>query len=625
MSPNRRRGAQVLAYLVVTAVACLAAHAAAMRWAVQSLQGSNTGRMEAYLASLRSEMRRYEYLPTVVSLDEDVQRLLARPDDEALRAAVNRRLETVNRLAGASAVYVMDPDGRTLSASNWNEADSFVDRNYGFRPYFQDAIRGEPGRFYGIGTVSRLPGYYFAHGVRQGSSVAGVVTVKVDLESLDDAWGQGNEKILVVDGNGVVFLSSEAGWKFRTVGELSQDTVARLTETRQYWQAGFLTPLGLRERRPFDDNADLVHYDGGVQGTGNAADFLLQSRGVEGTPWRLLMMTPLATAQASARTAVVVTAMCSGLFALLALYLRQRRRIAEQARASRRALQRANDELESKVQARTEALSESNLQLQTEVAERQRAEQSLKETMAELIHTAKMAALGQMSAGITHELNQPLAALRTLSANTVAFFERGNVDQAKANLGVIAQLADKMGRITSQLKKFAHKSAPQMQPVLLDTAITDVLFLLGQGKRTQGVVIERTTDVPGLRALCDGGRLEQVLLNLLTNALDAVEGRIEPRITVVVRAEGDAALVEVHDSGGGLSPHVRGRLFEPFVTTKPQGLGLGLGLAISSTIVKELGGQLVAGDSELLGGAVFTVRLQAAGVENPSSRLELHA
>lgn len=598
----------------VLALAVWASYEVALRVGIRSLRVATSHRLDLYTANLQAEMDRFEYLPPIIGLNEHVLALLEKPGDAANQARVNQHLQTVNTLAGASAIYVMNHQGLTLAASNWNQPASFVNMNFAYRPYFQDAAKGKPGRFYGVGTVSREAGYYFACAISgsQGT-VLGVAAVKVNLERLDHAWRSGGEKIAVADSNGVVFLSSEPNWKYRTIRSLSSETLGRLAETRQYTEAGLLSPLGLKEQRVMDDGTAIVQVMAEPiehLPARSAVDYLVQGMRVPGTEWRLLMFSELKPARDSARLSAALAGLTVVLGAMLVLYFQQRRRFFRQTVAARSALEQANNELERKVTQRTEALQEANQELESEVLERKRAEETLRATLQDLVHTSRMAVLGQMSASITHELNQPLAALRTLSGNAIVFLERGQQGEAASNLKMIAQLTDHMGKLTSQLKKFARKSSTDLQPVHVAAVLADALFLLGQSTRIREVNIEQDLS-PDLQALGDANRLEQVLLNLLTNALDAVAGEVQPHIVVTGRLEGDWVRLEVHDNGGGIPEAVKLRLFEPFFSTKEPGLGLGLGLAISSDIVRQFGGSLSADASALLGGAVFTVLIRA--------------
>jgi len=581
------------------------------RSGIRSLQRGTLHHLEIYASSLRSELSRYEYLPQVISLSPAVLNLLNNPQDPHLRLEANVHLETVNSHAQASAIYVMDATGLTLASSNWNQSGSFVDVNFSYRPYFQDAMRGHVGRFYGIGTVSREPGYYFSFGVMAGAQKLGVVAVKVNLDQLDEAWSRTTDKMLAIDGNGVIFLASDPGWRFGALRPLSSETLRKLAQTRQYTEAGNLQPIDMREHKPMSGGTATVVQLRPYTSSSFGPDHLLNSRKVDGTDWKLIMLSDMRPVHALARTSALATVFALVFLTLLAMYMQQRRRIVHQRLSAREALQAAYAELEHKVHLRTEALSQANRHLHTEISERRRAEEALKNTLDDLVQTGKMAVLGQMSAGITHELNQPLAALRTLSANAVVFLTQGQTSQVDLNLRTICQLTDRMGEITAQLKKFARRSGAVLQPVALAGVIADALFLLGQRIREEKIELEQHVE-ENLLALCEGNRLEQVLVNLLANAFDATadSGARPRRVRLVARhLQGGGVALEVHDNGTGISHDVMAHLFEPFFTTKEQGLGLGLGLAISAGIVRDFGGHIRAAQSDL-GGAAFTINLR---------------
>jgi len=281
---------------------------------------------------------------------------------------------------------------------------------------------------------------------------------------------------------------------------------------------------------------------------------------------------------------------------------------------SRRLLEAAYDELERRVEARTADLMAINEQLEAEVAERTRAESELRATQDELVQASKLAALGQMAAGITHELNQPLAALRTFSDNTRVLLERGQLDAATGNLSAIADLTERMGKITGQLKLFAGKARQRRNAVRVRAALDHVLQLMAPRLGPVALTIKGLDgDGADLSVWADELKLEQVLLNLVGNALDAIaaEGRTDGQIDVTVAASDETVRIAVRDNGAGIAAEALPRLFEPFYTTKEIGQGLGLGLAISSSIVREFGGQLTAANVDG-GGAEFVVTLRRA-------------
>jgi len=605
------------ACLFAAALAVALAYAWGERTGIRAMRQGVEHRLDIYAGGLQSELTRYDYLPGILSLNKDVIALLQDPGNPEWLARVNHYLETVNLKAGSSEIYVMNMEGLTLAASNWNRPPSFVGRNFSYRPYFIDAAKGLPGRFYGIGTVSQSPGYYFSYGIYHGGRMLGVAALKVDLDKLDDAWLRADEKVLVVDENGVIFLTSVPGWKFKTLEPLSARTLEKLAVTRQYHRAGSLEPLGMTEVGRSPDGTTIVQFTseagrGGEGGNFLLPSYLVQSRPIPGTQWRLMALSNIAPIHARARNTAIAVALATGFLAILGLYLQQRRRAIAQSLAASAALQRAHDELERKVAARTQALSNANRHLHTEIAERRRAEEELKSTMDELVQAGKMAALGQMAASITHELNQPLAALRTLADNAAVLLQRGRQADAEENLTMIGQLTARMGKITGQLKKFARKSPALLKPTSIAVAISDACFLLEQRLRQERVTLKVSVPEEAC-AYCDGNRLEQVLVNLLGNAIDAMAHSDERRLDVTVQTD-EWVSITVNDSGPGIPDEVMQRLFEPFFTTKEQGVGLGLGLAISAGIVRDFGGSLRAYNRPE-GGAAFVLQLRPARME----------
>jgi two-component system C4-dicarboxylate transport sensor histidine kinase DctB len=214
-----------------------------------------------------------------------------------------------------------------------------------------------------------------------------------------------------------------------------------------------------------------------------------------------------------------------------------------------------------------------------------------------------------MATGITHELSQPLGAIRTLSANAGEFMRRGDLATAEKNLGIVGQLTEQMAGIITPLKTFARKSPAISSAVDIDQAVDSALFLFEQRLKKMGVSVERQIAEAARVAWCDQNRLQQVLVNLIGNALDAMSEEPEKRLLIVAEpaSSGQVALA-VSDSGTGFTETALEHLFEPFFTTKQPGEGLGLGLTISRDILRDFGGDLLAGPAPG-GGARFVVLL----------------
>jgi two-component system, sensor histidine kinase AauS len=559
------------------------------------LQQTGHHRLDLYGASLEREIDKYAYFPATLGLERDVLDLVGRGAPVA--QAVNRYLEQLNQRAGTLSIYVLDRQGTAVAASNWNRPDSFIGENLSYRPYFVEAAEGRPGRFFGVGITRGEPGYYLSSPLTEEGKTVGVAVVKVSLEQLEQSWATVEAPALVSDENGVVILASVPSWKFTTLRPLDEQARRHFESTLQY-NARPLPPLGLAPIRRIADDAELVRLarstDGPADGPEAAfpvsGSFLFQTVPLHGTRWTLTVLSPVnqITTMAWAHAALAATG--SAFVCILLVMWNQRRLHLRDRLRAREALQRAHDDLERKVEERTRTL---------------RAAQD------ELVHAGKLAVIGQLSAGLAHEINQPLAALRTLSGNAVKFMRRGNLEAAQGNLDRIGQLVDGMGALTSQLKSFARKSSGAPRPVSVRRSIDNALFLLDQRLRHAGVAVRVDLQGDDMVALCDANRLEQVLVNLIANALDAMIGRPDATLSLSGRREGERVFIQVRDTGPGLPEPVLSRLFEPFFTTKDTGGGLGLGLAISAGIVRDFGGTLTGANGPD-GGAVFTVEIPAA-------------
>ncbi|WP_019936424.1 ATP-binding protein [Bordetella sp. FB-8] len=599
-----------------------------LAWArsVDTLRRDAAVRGDRTTAALKSVLERYESLPYIVGVNPLVQNVLANPMPARIDK-VNRYLEDVNRHAHATATYITDAKGNCIAASNWHDADSFVGAQFRFRPYVVDAVKGRVGRFFGIGTISHEPGYFLSQPVRLKGKIVGVAIVKLDLE-----WFPGTEStepLLVTDNHGVIFLSSVPAWKYHTVHPLSKDVVESIESTRQYVHQS-LPQLSEHVERVLKGSVDVVRIGGHI-----GAPSYLETRRALGVPdWHIVTLSPMDSVTAAARSATVMAVFGYISLCLLGFYWRQRREREKEMIKSREMLQQAYAMLNQRVAERTADLSQANENLRREVAERARAQAKLRAAQDELVQASKLVALGQMAAGITHELNQPLAALRSFSDNTRVFLDRGQYAAANENLETIGALTERMGKIVNQLKLFVARPRPRGLRAPVAPALRNALALLGQRlacvrlaltltDSTDNIDVvaafDRHSDYPGLLAQCDDLRIEQVLINLIGNALDAVAGVADPRIEIDIQIRFATIVIRVRDNGPGIPDGVMPRIFEPFFTTKEMGQGLGLGLAISSSIARDCGGSLAAQNAPG-GGALFVLmlrRAQAASTNAP--------
>lgn len=563
--------------------------------------------------ALDADLARFEVVPQLVG-DLDLIRALAEdPDNMALRDRTNRWLERQNEVVQSSDIYLVLSDGETIAASNYRKELSFVGQNFSYRPYWIDAMNGLPSRFYGVGTTSGVRGYFFSAPVwdHQGR-ISGVLAVKADVERIEQSWRNGEHRVLVTDPEGIVFLSTEPKWLYHSLNPLTPDRLDRTAESRRYATSmlGELKPVKTSEH-----GVPLLRLPDDPDNPGaGQRDYIVASQEMAEAGWTVHVLLDSANLRAEARWALVSLFMLLLLAFIAALMLRQRRaRIAE-----RLAMQQFHtNELERRVTERTADLNRVNILLAEEVAERRATETELRAAQASLVQVGKLAALGQMSATLSHEINQPLAAARNYADSATILIERGDYARARENITHILMLVDRMAAIGKHLRHAARKPDERLGAVDLPTLLNETLTIVGPRLSRGGadLVLDLPADLPPL--LAGPTRLQQVLINLITNAADAVEGLPDRRITLSAQREGDQVAIRVRDHGAGVPEAISDRIFDPFFTTKGVGAGLGLGLSISSNIIRDFKGRITC--CNLDPGAEFTVWLFVADMIGASA------
>lgn len=539
--------------------------------------------------ALEGHLRRFEALPALLAQDDDVGALLSSPGDADRIRAMNRWLADTNALIESSDLYLIDLQGDTIAASNHARPDSFIGQNFSYRPYFTAARDGGSGRYFALGTTSGVRGYYFASPVRDGAGqVIGVLALKIGVDEIEAGWRARDYRILVTDPEGVVFMSTDPGWLYRGLLPLTPDRLDRLAATRRYSDAG-LAELQFSETTTGD--VALMRL---ADGTGTAREYVAVATPMPRAGWTVRVLLDTAPIRAQARLAVLAFALLLLVGLLLAWTLVQRRaRLAERLAIH----SAAQADLERQVAERTADLT--------------RANEDLHRMQADLVQAGKLAALGRMSAALSHEINQPLAAARNYADSADLLIDRGDLPRAKANIGQILGLIDRMAAIARHLRSVARKPDEPLKSVDLAAVVQDALAIAQARLGSAGteVVLDLPADLPPVQ----GGpiRLQQVIVNVLSNAADAIEASADRRVHLSARTESDEVALCIRDHGPGVAPAIADRIFDPFFTTKQVGSGLGLGLSISYNIMKDFEGDMrVANHPE--GGAVFTLVLRRA-------------
>ncbi|UST99532.1 ATP-binding protein [Pseudomonas siliginis] len=558
-----------------TVIAATLAMRHAERQALEEDAARANQQLGLYANSLHTLIDRYRALPAVLALDPQLRSALAGPVDAAQQAALNVKLEKINGAAQSSTLELLDRTGLAVAASNWRLPSSYVGHNYGFRPYFSQTRTQGTGRFYAVGVTSGIPGYFLSSAVLgDNDEFLGAMVVKLEFPELEREWSQGSDTLLVSDARGIIFIANQPGWRYRALRALSADDLAEIKTTRQYDKQS-LVPLTHLPLRRFDDNSDLRRVEG-PQGT---ADYLWESLPLATEGWTLHLLRRPQVAFEDLRNAALAAAGVWLALVFLLLFLNQRWRLAK-------VRQRNREELERLVEERT---------------------RDLRTAQEGLVQSAKLAALGQMSAALAHEINQPLTAQRMQLATLRLLLEHGRVDDAYKALKPVDDMLTRMAALTGHLKTFARKSPSGLRERLdLATVVDQSLQLLDARLRDEQVsLVLHLTRPAWVRG--DAIRLEQVLINLLRNALDAMHGKACKRLEIRLEADEQLWRLSVSDNGGGIAEEHLGQVFDPFFTTKPVGDGLGLGLAVSFAIVHESGGRLSAENGDH--GAVFSLTL----------------
>ena len=552
--------------------------------------------------ALKADLARYEVVPRLIGDLDLIHALVADPSDEALRAETNLWLARQRAAVAALDIYLILPDGETIAHSASDGAVSFIGENFSYRPYFIEAMHGAPGVFYGVGTTSGVRGYYFSAPVRDArGAVTAVVAVKIGVERIEEAWRGGEYRVLVTDPEGIVFLSSEPEWLYHGIRPLTPERRA-LTAASQRYASMPLAELPMTRLERYGTRVMRMPL---APGRGESRDYVVASEEMPGAGWTVHVLLDGAEPRDGARLAMLSIAALLIAAGFAAMMWRQRRRQAAERLDTQR---NATARLEDRVAARTADLARVNGQLEQEIAERRGTEAELRAAQASLLQAGKLAALGQMSAALSHEINQPLAAARNYADSAAVFIERGDPGRARENIDQILALIDRVAAIGRHLRHAAGKPAEPLGSVALAPLLAETRTIVTPRLASAGAALEIDVpdDLPALRA--GPTRLQQVLVNLVTNAADAAEGAADRRITLSARAGEGRVVIRVRDRGPGVPEAIAARIFDPFFTTT--GAGLGLGLSITASIVRDFAGTISCHAARP--GAEFRVSLPVA-------------
>ena len=557
---------------------------------------------------LDAQLQRYSKLPEVLANDPRLLAPLQYDNRNAGPAAEqfkqsNRLLQQWAQTLKADTIYLINQRGKTLAASNWQHPDSFVGQNYAYRPYFKDAIAGRTGQYFALGASSDKRGYYFSAPVYDQKQVIGVLAIKVDLSLVEDIWQYEEIEYAIVDRLGVVFYSSKENWLYRALIPLAEAQKEQILASRQYGNAG-LDPLTDYSRLDDFHRPDTSAIRLPAQNTSN--NYVVSSHDMAQAGWSIYGFSPISTAYQYVIQAVLMFIV---FYALLCLAITSWR----QTFRAQQALSQLNDRLEQLVIERTNNLLQTNQQLRETIKQYDRSQAELKQTQNELVQAAKLAMLGELSASINHEINQPLAAMRTYAENSRKLLDKQRYESVAGNIDEIIKLNQMVADIIARFKVFARKANGSSNHTVAADSIRAAVSLLRNSLIKQGVILRVGELSPDILINADAIQFEQVLINLIQNAIQALSAAHHPQVGITLEANDNWAEIRVWDNGPGLDDDQKKRIFSPFFTTKNEGLGLGL--TISRRIIDAFSGTLTVTD-HVGGGAEFVITLPRCTEDN---------
>jgi len=539
--------------------------------------------------SLQHRLGRYSEIASGIARMRVVEQALTGERDVA---TLKHMLLRANENMKTEALMVFRPDGYPLASTNDFGSD-FAHQDLSFRPYFQQAMLGEKARYYATGLMQGRRGYYFSAPVFSDGKVVGVAVAKADLDPIFFHIKKMAPDFMIIGYDGLIFAASRSDWVYNTLYSLPESQRLAIYESHRYQE----TPLLSISSESVDEIFSLDSIRLKTADLMNS--YFVRRTRLADLGWHLFALAPSSVLFQDVAVYLVYYSLAFALLFLIWMYQRKRTEV-------QRHVARLNEELERRVTLLTRELKESNEELLNLVEHYRTTQDQLKETRGQLVQTAKLAVLGEMSAGINHELSQPLLALMTYIENSQRLLQKAEYEKVGRNLFELQQVTANMRDIISRFKVFARRTPPDPRPFDIQEVLagTQVIMKPLLKKSELQLRIRNAGNIPPLFG--DPVQVQQVLVNLVTNSADAVENQKDGWIAVDIRHTGEIVTIIVTDSGAGIAVELRDKIFEPFFTTKARGLGLGL--ALSQRIVETLGGSLILRETAD-GGTCFVLTL----------------
>ncbi|MBE8604113.1 sensor histidine kinase [Vibrio sp. OPT10] len=632
----------VLFSLILGAAGLTATHFLAVQFQEKIVtQQLNEAANKANL-QIDSELDKFKQIPDLLSHDPRlISYFTSSPQTDKITVTqLNKLLFEWSNQSQADTIYIHDRSGTVVASSNYQQPRTFVGENFSFRPYFASAIKGNNTQYVALGARSNVRGYFLSSPLYTDKEIVGVITVKVSLENLEKILTSDDFEIVVLDSNQVVFLSNQTSWLYHSLLPLSEQQQTEIVTQRQYGQSEISIIEDFRSAKlqqkandtiqPNDLQPNQIQKELVSNQLFQLGAFNLYPAPISNNQYQVVALKETKAELLKVLQIDVIFIIIYSLVMLIAWSWRQ-------TYIAKVALTRLNENLEQTVDKRTHYLKQSNQQLQQTIFQYQESQLKLKQTEQELTQTAKLAVLGELSASINHEINQPLAALRTYSENSLKLLEMKRTDLVKSNLDKMIALNTSITEIIARLKVFTRKVTKQEHHVAnLHQAVNNATSILSALMIKQGITLRLSTMPDDINLAIHPTELEQVLVNLIHNAtqalqqqameqstprlktsgqsileeqsskLEALDIQTIPQIGVEWQRKNDTCQLIIWDNGIGISKDKLEQLFDPFFTTKPEGLGLGL--SISKRIIEAYHGTINAAQLEP-SGMVFSLNI----------------
>ncbi|SAG79110.1 PAS sensor protein [Enterobacter hormaechei] len=547
---------------------------------------------------LTLRVKRYEFIPYSLATSEHINHFLIKEvKTSADYESINSYLSSITKQTRALALYLLDEKANVIASSDEDINKSAIGYNLSHRPYFQIVQPGKTIGYYGVGISNSVSGYYQANGIFINGVKKGVIVAKINLNQYLKTHSA-NYHTVLLDRDNIVAFSSNPQWFYHTIRSLSSEKNDSIIKEKRYYDHKI---LGLDVKREITlENQSGIAYVNNVH-------YVYHYRHIPAMEMIIVGVMPLKKVALNMLPLLLAINLAWALIIVCLYVINQRNQIIKLKQEKQDVLESTKERLETLVHQRTNELFKRTKQLEAEVKEREATEAVLRNTQQELLQKEKLAVIGQLSAGLAHEINQPLAAISMMSANALKLIELGAADEAKDNLERLIRSVDFIGQLSNQLRSFSRTGDDIVGPVSVNASVDNSMLLISHRfKRNNCQFIRLSPDVD-IWCMCNNIRLQQVIVNILNNALDAIlDSNSERFITANWYSDNEYAVIEFEDSGMGIPPENLKNIFEPFFTTK-KNHGLGLGLSISAEIIKSYNGLLTATNGKQ--GACFILRL----------------